>query len=114
MKSPALIISIIFSLIALISLTEGHLVQIQNKLVTGTTSIVTALDQPGGEVIDEQLAEAHNGYHLNIPSKYDQFYLAFAVLVSLEQFKLHGPFNNTQDYCWHYHGNAFKWNVYPC
>ncbi|RGB39229.1 hypothetical protein C1646_754794 [Rhizophagus diaphanus] len=110
MKSPALIISIIFSLIALISLTEGHLVHIQNKLVRGTVSIVTALDLPDGNVIDEQLASAHKGYHLNIPSNYTQFYLNFDVLGSQQQFKQRGPFNNTQDYCWHYHGNSFKWN----
>ncbi|RGB27560.1 hypothetical protein C1646_768951 [Rhizophagus diaphanus] len=113
MKSPALIISIIFSLIALISLTEGHLVQIQNKLVRGTVSIVTAFEQDG-DVIDEQLKSAHTDYHLNIPSKYVQFYLNFDVLGGRQVVKQRGPFNNTQDYCWHYHGNSFKWNIYPC
>jgi hypothetical protein len=77
-------------------------------------SIVTAINQADGKVIDEQLGDAHKGYHLNIPSEYGQFYLDFDVLGTRQHYKERGPFTNTQDYCWHYHGNAFKWNVYPC
>ncbi|CAB4432593.1 unnamed protein product [Rhizophagus irregularis] len=113
MKFLALIISIIFSL-AFLSLTEGYLIWIQNKLVKGTVSISTALEQKGGGTIDEQMASAHKGYHLNVPNNYSQYFLAFDVLGTQQQLKERGPINNTQDYCWHYHGNALIWNVYPC
>ncbi|CAB4391309.1 hypothetical protein RhiirA5_426040 [Rhizophagus irregularis] len=113
MKFFALIISIIFSL-AFLSLTEGYLIWIQNKLVRGTVSISTALKRRDGGVIDEQTASAHKGYHLNVPNNYPQYYLSFDVLGTQQQLKERGPINNTQDYCWHYHGNSLKWNVYPC
>ncbi|CAB4404281.1 unnamed protein product [Rhizophagus irregularis] len=113
MKSLALIISIIFGLIAFTSLTEGHTVWIQNKLVVGTVSITTALTPDGG-VIDEKMASAHKGYHLYIPEDKSTFYLDFDVLGSVQDLKKRGPFNNDQDSCWHYHGNSGNWDVFPC
>ncbi|CAG8741107.1 26319_t:CDS:2 [Gigaspora rosea] len=41
-------------------------------------------------------------------------WMVFGVEVSTEQDKWRGPFDNTQDYCYHYHGSEDDWDVYPC
>ncbi|CAG8632433.1 4381_t:CDS:2 [Gigaspora margarita] len=98
-----------------------HTVYIQNKLVRGTIAQVAARynDQgpwnwwtrPGAFAYGQ--STAHDYFSLSISGVY-VYYLVFGVDVSTEQDKWRGPFNNTQDYCWHYTGNEFNWEVWPC
>ncbi|CAB4471379.1 unnamed protein product [Rhizophagus irregularis] len=119
-----LTISIIISLIAFISLTEGKIVKIENKLDKGTRAMVAALDymsdgnyEWGDEddgLIDDGISVSHHSFELTIPDDVKTFNLVFGVAHSLKVDKWRGPFDNTQDICWHYHGHLNSWKVYPC
>ncbi|CAB4426384.1 unnamed protein product [Rhizophagus irregularis] len=121
-----LTISIIISLIAFISLTEGKIVTIENKLDKGTLARVAALTYMGsghynwGEkekddgLIDYDELYSHYFFELAIPDDVKTFNLVFGVPESLTEDKWYGPFDNTQDICWHYHGHQNSWKVYPC
>lgn len=90
---------------------------IQNKLVKGTTTKVTAfLDSELSYVIARNTGIAHQGYNLDINAeRYNVFYLRFDVVGSFEKDKVRGPFNNVgEDICWHFHGHIESWDVYPC
>ncbi|CAG8512146.1 uncharacterized protein OCT59_019305 [Rhizophagus irregularis] len=101
-----LTISIIISLIAFISLTEGKIVKIENKLDKGTRAMVAALDY---------MSDGNYEWgELTIPDDVKTFNLVFGVAHSLKVDKWRGPFDNTQDICWHYHGHLNSWKVYPC
>ncbi|CAB4484357.1 unnamed protein product [Rhizophagus irregularis] len=108
----ALIISIIFSLIAFMSPTEGYKVWIHNKLESGTWAGVDAVTEDGKK-ITSNWSFSHKGFHLTIPDDTGTYYLHFG-LISFEDIKIRGPFTNDQDACWHFHGNVFKWEVYTC
>ncbi|GBC04084.1 hypothetical protein RclHR1_00550029 [Rhizophagus clarus] len=125
MKFHPLFISIIVSLIAFVSLIEGHTINVENKLVRGTWGLGAATDYLGSgnfdwdhdnSAIDQNWSIAHNGFDLTIPDDQNitTFYLVFGVSGSTEQDKWRGPFDNNQDYCWHFHGHIDSWKVYPC
>ncbi|POG82317.1 hypothetical protein GLOIN_2v1834409 [Rhizophagus irregularis DAOM 181602=DAOM 197198] len=48
---------------------------------------------------------------LTIPDDVKTFNLVFGVAHSLKVDKWRGPFDNTQDICWHYHGHLNSWKV---
>ncbi|CAG8848921.1 45116_t:CDS:1, partial [Gigaspora margarita] len=100
-----------------------HTFWIQNKLVRGTISTVAARDngdksgwnwatRPGAFAYNSK--SAHTGYSLTIPADKSSYWMVFGVAESTEQDKWRGPFDNTQDYCYHYHGSEDDWDVYPC
>ncbi|PKC11512.1 hypothetical protein RhiirA5_397443 [Rhizophagus irregularis] len=113
----ALVIPIILNLIVFMSLTEGHTIWVHNKLVVGTWAAVTAvdtLDYAHQNQIDQQWSIAHHGFHLTIPDNYTTFYLYLEAIASTQDTKTRGPFNNNQDFCWHFHGSLNDWDVYAC
>ncbi|CAG8747872.1 103_t:CDS:1, partial [Gigaspora rosea] len=57
---------------------------------------------------------AHTGFTLHVPEDVESYWIIFGVDVSTEQDKWRGPFNNTQDICWHFHGNVDDWKIWPC
>ncbi|GBC09014.1 hypothetical protein RclHR1_08540013 [Rhizophagus clarus] len=118
MKShlSALIISIIFSLlIAFTSFTGGKTVWVHNKLTVGTWAAVTATnDSDGIYNIAQDWSVSHNGFHVDVPDNYPTFYLFFDVIVSTQDTKERGPFDNNQDSCWHFHGHLDSWDIYSC
>ncbi|CAB4426385.1 unnamed protein product [Rhizophagus irregularis] len=119
-----LTISIIISLIAFISLTEGKIVTIENKLDKNTAAMAAALTYMGSGrynwggddngLIDYNWSVSHHGFELSIPDDMITFNLVFGVADSIKEDKWYGPFDNTQDICWHYHGHQNNWKVYPC
>ncbi|CAB4378618.1 unnamed protein product [Rhizophagus irregularis] len=117
--------SIIISLIAFISLTEGKLVTIENKLDKGTKAMAAALTYMGsghynwgGEdngLLDYDWSVSHHGFELYLPDGIQIFNLVFGVDGSIDEDKWFGPFDNsTHDICWHFHGHQNSWKVYPC
>ncbi|PKB92772.1 hypothetical protein RhiirA5_387576 [Rhizophagus irregularis] len=79
----ALIISIIFSLIAFMSPIEGHTVWIHNKLEWGTWAGVDAITEDGKK-ITSNWSISHKGFHLTIPDDTSSYYLHFG-LISFEE-----------------------------
>ncbi|RGB42201.1 hypothetical protein C1646_751234 [Rhizophagus diaphanus] len=91
--------------------TEGHIVWVHNKLLIGTWAGVVA--SADNKKITSDSSISHNGFHLTIPDDIGAYYLHF-VSISFEEVKIRGPITNDQDVCWHFHGNALKWEVYTC
>ncbi|CAG8534728.1 9702_t:CDS:2 [Gigaspora margarita] len=58
-------------------------------------------------------SSAHDGFSLTI-SGVSSYWIVFGVIATTEQDKWRGPFDNTQDYCWHFHGSEDDWEVFPC
>ncbi|CAB4404280.1 unnamed protein product [Rhizophagus irregularis] len=40
--------------------------------------------------------------------------LVAEAIASTQDTKTRGPFNNNQDFCWHFHGSLNDWDVYAC
>ncbi|CAB4379763.1 unnamed protein product [Rhizophagus irregularis] len=116
----------IFSIIAFMSPVEAdHTVWIHNKLDKGTQAIaaVTHTNEKetwhwspdNNDAIFESYSFAHEGFYLTVPSKVSTYWLVFGVGGSaFEEDKWRGPFENTQDLCFHYHGNLVKWELWQC
>ncbi|CAG8699805.1 18390_t:CDS:2 [Dentiscutata erythropus] len=110
-----LFIAIIFSIIVSVPLIEGKTVWIQNKLVFGTIAQAVACNNENCDhEYDRQWSTAHDSFSLGIPDDASQFWVIFSAKGTIEDEKIRGPFDNTQDICWHYHGSLDYWIVYPC
>ncbi|CAG8542530.1 13635_t:CDS:2 [Dentiscutata heterogama] len=107
-----LFIAVIFSIIVFVPLIEGKTVWIQNKLVVGTIAEAVAFDED--IEYDRQQSVAHHGFSLTVPDNSTQFWVVFSVVGTIEDEKKRGPFDNTQDICWHFHGSLDAWTVNPC
>ncbi|CAG8553772.1 7494_t:CDS:2, partial [Gigaspora rosea] len=102
-------------------LLYDHTFWISNHLVRGTIAQVAALrDRPDSwnwltkpGAIAYGHSSAHDGFNLQISGVYS-YWIVFGVAESTEQDKWRGRFDNKQDYCYHYTGNEFKWDVFPC
>ncbi|RIB07580.1 hypothetical protein C2G38_2045879 [Gigaspora rosea] len=100
---------------------QDHTFWISNHLVRGTIAQVAALrDRPDSwnwltkpGAIAYGHSSAHDGFNLQISGVYS-YWIVFGVAESTEQDKWRGRFDNKQDYCYHYTGNEFKWDVFPC
>ncbi|CAG8559276.1 hypothetical protein C2G38_2207526 [Gigaspora rosea] len=93
----------------------GHHVWVHNKLAPGTRARVDASDTLDFVmVIDEEESTAHKGFNLWIPENYTKFWLEFWVYETTKDAKYRGPYNNTQDYCWRFHGSEDFWDINTC
>ncbi|GBB87971.1 hypothetical protein RclHR1_14490002 [Rhizophagus clarus] len=103
---------------------DGHTVWIHNKMIGGTQAIAAVTHDneketwhwspDNNDAIFESYSFAHMGFYLKVPSKVETFWLVFGVGLSQEEDKWRGPFTNTQDLCFHFHGNVFKWELWQC
>ncbi|RIB09909.1 hypothetical protein C2G38_2107383 [Gigaspora rosea] len=91
-----LFIAIILSIAYVLPIiAAGHHVWVHNKLAPGTRARVDPSETPDfAIVIDEEESTAHKGFSLWA--------------------KFRGPYNNTQDYCWHFHGSEDFWDINTC
>ncbi|CAI2169818.1 2833_t:CDS:2 [Funneliformis geosporum] len=115
MKS-SIFFAIIFGLLVPLVQVQGHIVWIQNKVVWNTiteTSAVIVDNQGKWNYIDDNRAFSHEGYHLEIPDDIEAFSLVFIVDYRRFEYKMINV-KNEGDQCWHYHGNKYEWEVYPC
>ncbi|CAI2170274.1 14644_t:CDS:2 [Funneliformis geosporum] len=121
MKSPITIATVIG--LIMLTLIEGHIVWIQNKALSGTSTCAAAtLINEGkhfsfegrSDNIDAHCETAHTGYSLNITDDKRSYWLVFGVSWSTEENKWRGPYTNDGDKCWHFHGSEDSWDVYPC
>ncbi|PKC13198.1 hypothetical protein RhiirA5_372451 [Rhizophagus irregularis] len=64
-------------------------------------------------LIDDGISVSHHSFELTIPDDVKTFNLVFGVAHSLKVDKWRGPFDNTQDICWHYHGHLNSWKFNP-
>lgn len=102
----------------------GYTVYIQNKLDRFTMANVAASkvagsgwydwSHPDENQISQGSSVSHAGFSLWVPNEINQYWLVLGVQGSLEYDKWRGPFGNTQDICWHFHGHLESWEVFPC
>ncbi|CAG8475095.1 22720_t:CDS:2, partial [Gigaspora rosea] len=59
-------------------------------------------------------SRAHAGFVLAVPDNVESYWIILGVGLSVEDDKWRGPYNNTQDICWHFHGHFEKWEIWPC
>ncbi|CAG8704779.1 34951_t:CDS:2 [Gigaspora margarita] len=80
--------------------------------VTAVTATTNCSD--GGNDITTDRSVAHKGISLKIPDDTTMYCLAFDVIGGPQETKWRGPYDNTEDICWHLHGNLFSWELNPC
>ncbi|CAI2170728.1 7137_t:CDS:2 [Funneliformis geosporum] len=117
---PSFVFAIIFGL--LVPLSQGYLIWVQNKVVSGTLTAASAtLTNLTGNwtwnktpEISGGMAMSDNGYHFEVPNDIQSYYLVFGFYPFITD-KWLGPFDNYEHKCWHLHGDAeYNWQVYPC
>ncbi|RIB22096.1 hypothetical protein C2G38_2076483, partial [Gigaspora rosea] len=115
-------IAIIFStIIAFAPHIEGHNIYIQNKLDRGTwASVAGTIKQEdnfnwnNNDAFAQDSSRSHAGFVLSVPDNVLSYWVILGVGLSAEEDKWRGPYNNTQDICWHFHGHLENWEIWPC
>ncbi|CAG8664465.1 36194_t:CDS:2 [Gigaspora margarita] len=59
----------------------------------------------GSKFINFDESWAHNGMSIYIRENYTNFWLFFSVDGSTEKKKVRGPYDNSRDVCWRFHGS---------